>query len=97
MNQSTATAAQKPLPSPMPDLTATLRCSGKAASTSSCLLHSSTLRTSRAKSSGVYGPPAISPALRSAIPRYSRIWWPERTATVREGPEGGPVSSEADG
>ncbi len=49
---STATAALKPLPSPLPDLTATRWCSGKADSTSCCLAQSSTPSTCSANSTG---------------------------------------------
>jgi len=52
-NQRIATAAQNPLPRPLPDLTATLRCCIKDPRTSSCLAHRFTPSTSEANSSGV--------------------------------------------
>ena len=55
MNHSTATAAQKPLPRPLPDFTATRRPSVSAVSTSTCLAHGSTPSTSRAKATGESG------------------------------------------
>ena len=67
--QSTATAAVKSLPSPLPDFTATRRSRSTARSTSSCLLHNFTPSVSDANRTG---PLAASGALSEA--GFSGLW-----------------------